>query len=52
MSLQWTENAVYAVRMKLLMISLFLKIFSNNVAIITVICIKICKLDNNQIIIF
>ena len=47
MSIQWTENSVTAVIMKLLMISLILKTFSDKVAIITVIWLKIFEMNNH-----
>ncbi len=47
MSLKCTENAVKAVRMKILMISLIIKTFSDKMAIITPIWIKVSELNNH-----
>ena len=46
MSYKCTENAVKAIRMKILMISLIIKTFSDKVAIITPISLKVSKLNN------
>ncbi len=48
MSLQWTVYTVQAVRMKIIMISLFLKKISDKVVIITVVWLNIFKLDNQH----
>ena len=50
MSYKCTENAVKAVRMKILMISLIIKTFSDKVAIITTICLKVSELNNHLLI--
>ena len=48
MSLQWTAYTVEAVRMKIIMISLFLKNISDKVVIITAVWLNIFKLDNEH----
>ena len=48
MSLQWTASTVEAVRMKIIMISLFLKKISDKVVIITTVWLNIFKLDNEH----
>ena len=47
MSLQWNENAAREVRVKILMISLIIKTFSDKVAIISPICLKVSELNNH-----
>ena len=50
MSLQCTKNAVKAVRIKILMILLIINTFSDKVAIITPICLKVSELNNHFLI--